>query len=63
MSTHFVVPGFPLVPCRLGGAADQHAEVRHLRVADRALMAGAIVAPLDAPLGQVTRQTGLQSSF
>ena len=33
----------------------QHTEVRHLRVADRALVAGAIVAPVGTPLGQVIR--------
>ena len=38
----------------------QHTEVRHLRVADRALVAGAIVAPVGTPLGQVIQQSALQ---
>jgi hypothetical protein len=58
LSVAFVVPHAACTPCRLGGAAEQHAEVRHLRVADRALVAGAIVAPVGTPLGQVTSGQG-----
>lgn len=54
----YVPPGHASVTW-LSGPEGVHAELRRLRIADRSLVAGDIVAPVRAPLGQTGQVTGV----